>query len=68
MVDNLRFGTICPWKECSDAKDKRPDPVEFREEMIRLVRAGRSPRGESTREFEPSDQTNPKPTARDLPL
>ena len=31
-------------------------PVEFREEMVRLVRAGRTP-GELSREFEPSEQT-----------
>ena len=38
-------------------KTRAPYPVEFREEMVRLVRAGRTP-GELSREFEPSDQTN----------
>ena len=37
-------------------KTRAPYPAEFREEMVRLVRAGRSP-GELSREFEPSDQT-----------
>ena len=37
-------------------KTRAPYPVEFREEMVRLVRAGRTP-GELSREFEPSDQT-----------
>ena len=37
-------------------KTRRPYPVEFRAEMVRLVRAGRTP-GELSREFEPSDQT-----------
>ena len=37
-------------------KTRRPYPAEFRAEMIRLVRAGRTP-GELSREFEPSDQT-----------
>ena len=37
-------------------KTRAPYPAEFREEMIRLVRAGRSP-GELSREFEPSEQT-----------
>lgn len=35
---------------------RRRYPLEFREEMVRLVRAGRSP-GELSREFEPCDQT-----------
>jgi len=37
-------------------RTRRPYPVEFREEMVRLVRAGRSP-GALSREFEPSEQT-----------
>ena len=37
-------------------RTRRPYPVEFREEMVRLVRAGRTP-GELSREFEPSEQT-----------
>ena len=37
-------------------KTRAPYPAEFREEMVRLVRAGRTP-GELSREFEPSDQT-----------
>ena len=35
---------------------RKPYPAEFRQEMVRLVRAGRTP-GELSREFEPSDQT-----------
>ena len=35
---------------------RKPYPEEFRREMVRLVRAGRTP-GELSREFEPSDQT-----------
>jgi len=35
---------------------RKPYPEEFRAEMVRLVRAGRTP-GELSREFEPSDQT-----------
>ena len=35
-------------------KTRRPYPAEFRAEMVRLVRAGRTP-GELSREFEPSD-------------
>ena len=37
-------------------KTRGPYPAEFGEEMVRLVRAGRSPGGLS-REFERSDQT-----------
>ena len=37
-------------------KTRAPYPEEFRAEMIRLVRSGRTP-GELSREFEPSDQT-----------
>ena len=37
-------------------KTRAPYPAEFGEEMVRLVRAGRSP-GALSREFEPSDQT-----------
>ena len=37
-------------------RTRAPYPVEFREEMVRLVRAGRSP-GELSRKFEPSEQT-----------
>ena len=37
-------------------RTRAPYPVEFRAEMVRLVRAGRSP-GELSREFEPSEQT-----------
>ena len=37
-------------------KTRAPYPAEFREEMVRLVRAGRTP-GELSRQFEPSDQT-----------
>ena len=37
-------------------KTRAPYPVEFRAEMVRLVRAGRSAR-ELSREFEPSEQT-----------
>jgi len=37
-------------------KTRKPYPAEFRREMVRLVRAGRTP-GELSREFEPSDQT-----------
>lgn len=37
-------------------KTRRPYPAEFRQEMVRLVRAGRTA-GELSREFEPSDQT-----------
>ena len=37
-------------------KTRVPYAAEFREEMVRLVRAGRSP-GELSREFEPSEQT-----------
>ena len=35
-------------------KTRAPYPAEFRAEMVRLVRAGRTP-GELSREFEPSD-------------
>ena len=35
-------------------KTRRPYPAEFRSEMVRLVRAGRTP-GELSREFEPSE-------------
>ena len=35
---------------------RAPYPAEFRAEMVRLVRAGRTP-GELSREFEPSEQT-----------
>ena len=35
---------------------RRSYPAEFREEMVRLVRSGRTP-AELSREFEPSDQT-----------
>ena len=37
-------------------RTRAPYPVEFRAEMVRLVRAGRSAR-ELSREFEPSEQT-----------
>ena len=37
-------------------KTRRPYPAEFRAEMVRLVRAGRTP-GELSREFEPSEET-----------
>ena len=37
-------------------KTRPPYPAEFGAEMVRLVRAGRTP-GELSREFEPSDQT-----------
>ena len=37
-------------------KTRAPYPAEFRAEMVRPVRAGRTP-GELSREFEPSDQT-----------
>ncbi|MCY4370018.1 MAG: transposase [bacterium] len=37
-------------------KTRAPYPAEFRQEMVRLVRAGRTA-GELSREFEPSDQT-----------
>ena len=37
-------------------KTRAPYPAEFRAEMVRLVRAGRSP-GELSREFEPSEHT-----------
>ena len=37
-------------------RTRAPYPEEFREEMVRLVRAGRTP-GELSREFEPSDQS-----------
>ena len=37
-------------------KTRAPYPEEFRAEMVRLVRAGRTP-GALSREFEPSDQT-----------
>ena len=37
-------------------KTRAPYRAEFRAEMVRLVRAGRTP-GELSREFEPSDQT-----------
>ena len=37
-------------------KTRAPYPAEFREEMVRLVRAGRTP-GALSRDFEPSDQT-----------
>ena len=37
-------------------KTRAPYATEFREEMVRLVRAGRSP-GSLSREFEPSEQT-----------
>ena len=37
-------------------RTRAPYRAEFREEMIRLVRAGRSP-GSLSREFEPSEQT-----------
>ena len=33
-----------------------PYPREFRQQMVELVRAGRTP-GELAKEFEPSDQT-----------
>ena len=35
---------------------RKPYAAEFREEMVRLVSAGRTP-GELSREFEPSEQT-----------
>ena len=37
-------------------RTRAPYPAEFREEMVRLVRAGCSP-GALSREFEPSEQT-----------
>lgn len=37
-------------------RTRRPYPPEFREQLIALVRAGRTP-GELAREFEPSAQT-----------
>ena len=37
-------------------RTRPPYPAEFRKEMVRLVRAGRTP-GELSREFEPSDQS-----------
>ena len=37
-------------------RTRKPYAAEFREEMVRLVRAGRKP-GELSREFEPSEQT-----------
>ena len=37
-------------------KTRRPYPPEFREQMVALVRAGRTP-GELSREFEPSAQS-----------
>ena len=40
-------------------KTRAPYPADFRAEMVRLVRAGRTP-GELSREFEPSDQTHPQ--------
>ena len=47
----------CSQKECSEnPKTRAPYPAEFRAEMVRLVRSGRTP-GELSREFEPSDQT-----------
>lgn len=36
-------------------KSKPPYPAEFREQMVALVRAGRTPQ-ELSREFEPSSQ------------
>ena len=40
-----------------------PYPREFRQQMVELVRAGRTP-GELAKEFEPSDQM--KKIARDM--
>jgi transposase len=37
-------------------RSRRPYPAEFREQMVELVRAGRSPE-ELSREFEPSAQS-----------
>ena len=37
-------------------RTRAPYPAEFGAEMVRLVRAGRTP-GELSREFEPSEQT-----------
>lgn len=37
-------------------KSRRPYPPEFRQQMVELVRAGRSPQ-ELSREFEPSAQS-----------
>lgn len=38
------------------SRGRRVYPPEFREQLIELVRAGRTP-GELSREFEPSSQT-----------
>jgi len=46
------------WKDCLMApkkKFRRPYPAEFKEQMVALVRAGRTPQ-ELSREFEPSAQ------------
>ena len=37
-------------------KTRKPYPPEFREQMVALVRAGRTP-GELSREFEPTAQS-----------
>ena len=50
MVDTLGLGIVAR-EECqSMPKTRRRYPVEFRAEMVRLVRAGRTP-GELSREF-----------------
>jgi transposase len=52
FVDTSAFGK----EEITMPRTRRPYPEEFKERMIELVRAGRTPEGLS-REFEPSAQT-----------
>jgi transposase len=52
MVDTLPFGG----EEDTMPRTRPPYPPEFRQQMVDLVRAGRSPE-ELSQEFEPSAQT-----------
>jgi transposase len=57
-VELPRFRGLLPrWGIMEDTmpKSHRPYPPEYRERMLELVRAGRSPRS-LAREFEPSEQ------------
>jgi transposase len=52
LVDTRSLGR----KESTMPRSRPPYPPEFRQQMVELVRAGRSPE-ELSREFEPSAQT-----------
>ena len=48
-MDTLRLGIVPGEKCCENAEDETAVPAEFRAEMVRLVRSGRTP-GELSRE------------------